>query len=423
MKALKKGFALFNTMIISSALLFSTAAVESVYAEELTESVQNNTSRTGLGDLKELDTLVTLSSDDVAALNDAMAAYVPNEDSLLRNEGTAFYYYDQIEPLEQEMYDIMLNIAKDPVTDNIGVMMTDQDPSTDEFYLSFMTAYYAMVYDHAELFWLYQSIEDYMTYASEVISQNGIYIVYFGLAEEYTNYQTEMTKFNQAVDEFLSTIDTTVSQIEIARQVHDKLISLADYNHPVCDDGRNQDLAHTAYGALVEDSYGNANAPVCDGYSQAFIYLLQQCGIEGALICGDAGDSPLSLGGHAWSVVNLDGNWFEVDSTWDDHDDWDDSYDPYSDYLFIEALNNASYRNKLDHYLFLVSTETITDYESDNEYFTYYASDGSWVYWDMSGVHYRWSSEEFTMNPAQQAVNALIDKAPVAQFTYQTTYY
>lgn len=67
--------------------------------------------------------------------------------------------------------------------------------------------------------------------------------------------------------------------------------------------GPGPDLAHTAYGCLVADSSGNPNYAVCDGYTLAMEYLLQQCGIEAAFIGGMAGFSQADAGGHAWNIV------------------------------------------------------------------------------------------------------------------------
>lgn len=116
-----------------------------------------------------------------------------------------------------------------------------------------------------------------------------------------------MNAFNAAAASFLADINQDASDYEIVRQIHDKLIDLVNYNDPVGDGEveweRGQDLAHTAYGCLVADSSGNPNYAVCDGYTLAMEYLLQQCGIEAAFIGGMAGSSQADAGGHAWNIV------------------------------------------------------------------------------------------------------------------------
>ena len=48
---------------------------------------------------------------------------------------------------------------------------------------------------------------------------------------------------------------------------------------------------------------------VCQGYSLAFKVLMDRAGIGCCYVCNY---------GHAWNMVELDGNWYHVDCTWDD---------------------------------------------------------------------------------------------------------
>lgn len=67
----------------------------------------------------------------------------------------------------------------------------------------------------------------------------------------------------------------------------------------------------TAYGCLVNRKAG------CEGYSKAFELLASEAGLEAELITGvtDEGDN------HAWNQVKADGEWYNIDVTWSDHDD------------------------------------------------------------------------------------------------------
>ncbi len=51
---------------------------------------------------------------------------------------------------------------------------------------------------------------------------------------------------------------------------------------------------------------------VCAGYSKAFAYLVNRMGISGVTASAMAGN------GHEWSVVNIDGDNYNIDVTWDD---------------------------------------------------------------------------------------------------------
>ena len=55
------------------------------------------------------------------------------------------------------------------------------------------------------------------------------------------------------------------------------------------------------------------NKAVCNGYAEAMALLMTCVGIENQIVTGTA-DNEL----HAWNQVCLDGNWYQVDATWDD---------------------------------------------------------------------------------------------------------
>ncbi len=316
-----------------------------------------------------------LSEEEKADTDRAMRAYTgPSGESLLVNNAKSFYYYDQMTPEQQTLYDAMQMTAMDPESDqNIVTAFTKTDPYSEAFSNDYLVAYFGMLYDHPEFFWLYNDIE--ASIGCYLYGQNGdTYNLVFRLDDVFEDYQTQMKAFNEAAESFLAQIDTSGSEAETVKQIHDLLISKCAYNTAVMEKGDYANLAHTAYGALVADNDGNPNLPVCDGYSQAFCYLCQQCGIEATTIGGAAGSDEASAGGHAWSVVKIDGVWYEVDTTWDDTlDDWIASVetikdsDPYSYGYYMEALTDISYAEVMTHYLMEVSTEQIRNYEPTPE--------------------------------------------------------
>ena len=330
---------------------------------------------TGLRPIEEPKEPEGLSAEDTDKLDRAMRAYTPPADSPLINNAKSFYYYEQMSPDEQRLYDAMLMCASDPTTtDNVVVANSAVDPYSDEFTKQYLVAYEGLLYDHPELFWMYNNIDANMLAATPNEQTGDSYQIYFYFDEPYKDFENKMSKFNDAAQAFLADIDTSGSDYEIASQIHDKLIGQVAYNMPVMEDNTERgfaNFAHTAYGALVEDSDGNANYAVCDGYSQAYVYLLQQCGLEAAVIVGVAGDSS-SKGGHAWSVVKMDGDWYEVDSTWDDAGTLDEQVEEIKDMdqlsytYFYEALNDQDYRDKLEHYLYCLTTPDMTHYVPDS---------------------------------------------------------
>ena len=65
-------------------------------------------------------------------------------------------------------------------------------------------------------------------------------------------------------------------------------------------------MNQSAYSALVNGQ------TVCAGYARAFQYLMQQLGIPCYYCRGYSGEN------HAWNIVELYGDYYNVDLTWDD---------------------------------------------------------------------------------------------------------
>ena len=377
---------------------------------------------TGLATYEAPKPVEDIDEEESTRLQELLSNYVKPE-TLLKNNAKSYYYYNVIDPFAKEIYDILYDLACDPVNlENIGMMITDKDPDGDEFIQEYMIALRALEIDHPELFWMYAGEAEIGWFAEE---SNGLYYCFWRFIEPYDEFEEVMNNFNDAAEEFLLDIDTEVPDNEIVRQVHDKLAELVTYDTPVCE-RHCQDLAHTAYGCFVEDSEGIPNCAVCDGYSFAMEYILQQCGIDATLVLGVGGHDEESAGGHAWNIVKIGEEWYEVDSTWDDHnDDLDDISEDDAAYVFLKnAYEDEEYRELMDHAYFLRSTDEFrTLVTSDDPAYSYYYDDFSWNFVDDS-VHIRdneWYDiiEEDMFNPDV----VLMDLAPVAVDTFDPDTY
>ena len=153
--------------------------------------------------------------------------------------------------------------------------------------------------DHTEHFWLGNSYSiSYNT--ATVLSLTPSYTL------SGTALQTAKTAFDAAVSEMLSGITSSMSEYAREKLLHDRLAARVTY------DGTGAN-AHNAYGALVE---GKA---VCEGYAEAFQYLLQKAGIQSFIITGSSSNPATGIPeGHAWNAVRIDGRYYHVDVTWDD---------------------------------------------------------------------------------------------------------
>ena len=113
-------------------------------------------------------------------------------------------------------------------------------------------------------------------------------------------------KLDQLVDQANTLCQTDLEKVFY---VHEWLVQNIAYDREHLNDGVQDD--HNLRGALLE---GTA---VCDGYAKTYALTLRKLGITGVLVTSkDIG--------HAWNMVELDGNWYQVDCTWDDPVDGSD---------------------------------------------------------------------------------------------------
>lgn len=113
-------------------------------------------------------------------------------------------------------------------------------------------------------------------------------------------------KFNQVVFDIVSSIDPDASEYEKELAIHDYITRTTKYDkkaelNPFAN--MVMDSAYDAYGVLVEKE------GVCIGYAEAFQYLCYMVGINSNVVYGNA---------HIWNTAQIDGEWYQVDVTWND---------------------------------------------------------------------------------------------------------
>ena len=321
-------------------------------------------------------------------------AYRASSASLIRNDAPYFYYYEQLTAEEQELYDAIYTVLSYPDDTSVSatVYLRCQGES-DAFNATWNRAKWSLLYDHPELFWYWQRIQcGSLHYSySNTADANGEYRFTLSLNEPYSRYREEMNAFNQAAEGFLSRIDLGQSDACIAMQIHDALMDRVYYDENLYENPQQNDYGYSAYGALVENSRGADSCCVCAGYALAYEYLLQQAGIPCIYVAGLAGPDSGSWESHAWNLVQLDGEWYETDVTYDDVDQ--DDRDILSQWSAgRKALNDSAFMKKATHYLFLVTTDFISNF-TDQESLTYRDSE-SWVYVHGSSVRRRYDAGE-----------------------------
>ncbi len=149
----------------------------------------------------------------------------------------------------------------------------------------------------------------------------------------------------RVVDEVVT---SNMSDYDVVKALHDYLVLNCDYDQRLYT-GNMPFLSHQAEGALLE------GAAVCSGYAKAYETLLDTAGIPCETITGYAN------GYHAWNLVELDGEWYHVDATWDDPTNRGGDYIRYTYFLKSDlVMVKRSHRNWED-----LHACTSTKYDED----------------------------------------------------------
>ena len=170
--------------------------------------------------------------------------------------------------------------------------------------------------DHPEVFWL-KSYYEYENFDYET----GIWLTYTMSGDKLV---TAKKKFNTAVD----TISKSVpygTECEREEYIHNYIINNCDYDEEAAESEEVQGNENDAYGVFVD---GKA---VCEGYSKAFQILCNKADIDCIQLMGIV-DSD----NHVWNCVKIGGDWYQIDVTWDDVDDF--IYDSHEYFNLTDSL-------------------------------------------------------------------------------------
>ena len=174
--------------------------------------------------------------------------------------------------------------------------------------------YYLYMFDNPEHFYLANNL-------MITNSNGGGLILYYAIGRnsgEYSGHNKDsLTKelkdkiiakkqtFEKEVNRILSTIPANAPDVWKEKLIYDRILMDSHYNLGAQWDGRAEDN-WTSYGILVNKT------GVCESYAEAFQTLCLYAGIKCTGVVGTAG------GGHKWNCVELDGEWYMCDITFDD---------------------------------------------------------------------------------------------------------
>ena len=157
--------------------------------------------------------------------------------------------------------------------------------------------------------------------------------VFYQIQVSSSLYETS-EEIRQLADEVVKDVVTSdMSDYDIAKALHDWLVLNCRYDERLFSGNMPYD-SYTAYGPL---KYGTS---VCAGYAKAYLALLESAGMEAEYVTGNT-----TAGYHAWNVVKIDGEWYHVDTTWDDPIPHREGYIRYNYFLKSDSYMSKDHSN------------------------------------------------------------------------------
>lgn len=153
----------------------------------------------------------------------------------------------------------------------------------------------AVYNDHPELFWL----ETTYSYKYTINDRCVQITLKFNETANDIEYHKEI--FHNEAQKIIDEANKLENDYEKEKYVHDILINSITYDEAAM-------MNQSAYSALVN------KRTICAGYSRAFQYILIQLEIPTYYCVGNTDVS------HAWNIVKLGNEYYNVDLTWDDND-------------------------------------------------------------------------------------------------------
>lgn len=231
------------------------------------------------------------------------------------------YFYSQLNEYSKTIYKAFEtnkeNMKSGRYKINLGSSFSNilsKENGQDELGNYYQSAIEAYIYDNPDVFYLSPS-KMYLNIETTTRKNIKTYNIYIDCGEQ-NNYLTDAFSTKSEVDEAIAQIESirksviskrTGNVYKDIKMIHDYLINNVEYDMSI-----SKDNIYNIYGALINHEC------VCEGYAEAFKYLLDGLGIESTMVIGKGTNSQGNSENHAWNYVKLNETWYAVDVTWDD---------------------------------------------------------------------------------------------------------
>ncbi len=262
------------------------------------------------------------------------------------NGGVEEYYFNNLPSKYNEIYRELysrLSAGEDEAEIYAKVNVDD-----------FWTAYYCVLADHPELFWIGSSAQ---------VQSNAVTGLVAGYTIESTVPENERpttrAMLEEAADKCIRMTDETWSDYGRIKSVYEYLIDTVEYNADAPD---NQ---------CIQSALLNHQS-VCAGYAKAFQYICHRMGYFCTYVTGK-----INTGGdHAWNIVRTGENYYHVDVTWGDP-------------VFAGTVEDGTGITLMNYnYLCCTDAEILTTHTPDTTVPLPPCTDDSYNYYRINGMYY-----------------------------------
>ena len=232
--------------------------------------------------LPEIDPSQTLSDEEILA---AMTGTTATPQLNISQNAGKRYAYETLSKDEKELYDAIVSGIE-----GLRYKICAEDAYTTE--------------EWAKIYGLVYNQEPQLFYMSGKLKVGKLFYL--------TKDAESINKMQKSID---ATVNKLIQEANGKSSAFDKLKVFHDYlvlNSTFELNGTTSDYNSTIYNAFGSGAaQGNIQ---CAGYAKAMQYLCDKAGIACMVVTGENTDGD----SHAWNVVEVDGEWYNLDCTWDD---------------------------------------------------------------------------------------------------------
>lgn len=239
------------------------------------------------------------------------------------------FYYEKLDGIEKHAYnEIITNIYDMP--EEIEV------PGIDAEQLD--RVFSAILMDNPDLFFVGRKC----TLSSRML-RTYCAVEYIVTKEEYLAQREEI---ESKVQEIVSSLSDTEDEWQTELEIHDYIIDNCRYelSEPKL-------VCSSVYGVLI-NGYG-----ACEGYSRAAKLLFDEVGIRSALVSGISKSYDGKEGPHMWNAVEINGDFYYLDCTWDDPVTEDGSHTKSYSYFNVTTKMISETHSEFSYNFICVDTE------------------------------------------------------------------